>query len=100
MTEVEVGAWVSEAALWTQWTHVGRCCAQANSELAVVGAESLMKVVRSRRAVGQMSRTYAKNFHANLVASTPPHSPWPSDVSSTHFTDLIPAQVGCGLLDS
>jgi hypothetical protein len=69
---VQQGQWLSEAALWCDWRHVGTaevdrapCC-----EILRIGADSLMRFMRSRRgAVGQLSWAYARSFHALLSAS-------------------------------
>lgn len=99
-TAVGVGSWVSEAAWWTRWTHVGRLTAHQATQLLVVEAKGVFKVAESRPVIIGIAKTYARMFHSHLVASTPPHAPWPNDLHlEIHPADFVDVRVGIRLLD-
>jgi len=79
--DVTSPAWLCEAALWSEWFHVGRMEAMSPCHLLTVSADGLVKTVQRKDSVAQVTRHYAKSYHSRLVAAVPPHAPtWPSDV--------------------
>merc|ERR1712113_33536 len=100
VTAVEEGAWVSEAALWSHWIHVGKLEAEAGCQLMTVSATDLLQILPRRTLIGYMSRYYGRSFHVRLINATPPHASWPSDllVSFCNPVDLLPQEMGLGIL--
>lgn len=94
------GTWISEPALWLQWTHVGHLTAQGPSEMIMVVASELVAVLEAHHVIDVITRTYAKNYYARVIAAMPPHANWPDDlqVAHTDFTDLMSRDVSMELL--
>lgn len=97
---VELGTWISEAALWMQWVHIGRLTAQRPCGFLVVAAERIPEVLANYPVVGHIVRTYAQNYHWRVVTAEPPHAQWPTDlmVEFTDISDLLFADYGLDLL--
>lgn len=74
------GAWVSEAALWTQWTHVGMLEAVTVCELLVLNAQQVAEAFSHSNHTRQVASEYGRAFHARLQTSKPPYADWPNDV--------------------
>jgi len=85
--------WLSEAALWSYWIHVGTAEAAAQSQLLVVLAEGLLEAIAMRHIARDITLAYAKQFHRRIVTATPPQTTWPTDtqVPFTDYGDLVQA---------
>merc|ERR550534_1287927 len=49
--EVSAGSWLSEAALWVKWFHVGKAAAKTNSVLTVLSVPALFSVLQEYAAL-------------------------------------------------
>merc|ERR1719336_3001176 len=88
-----------EAALWSQWIHVGTLVGTKACHLLALSASGLLKVLHDHKFIGALTAQYGKNFHVRVTSAVPPHSPWPTDLK-VHFTDvgdLLSQTVGIGL---
>jgi len=61
-TSVGCGVWMSEAVLWTQWTHLGHLTAQKHSEMLLLGAETFCRLVLSHSEYRVLAKRYAQRF--------------------------------------
>jgi hypothetical protein len=85
-TDVVCGSWLSEAALWSQWLHVGTATQEQSGEAIVVNAHEIPDASYCSVNVTAVTREYCIQFHRRLISATPPHTEWPSDVE-VPFTD-------------
>jgi len=89
-THVLQGRWLAEAALWTHWIHVG--CAEATlpSEILVVSADGLAKVLLKHRILLEVIAEYGKKYHGRVTSARPPGA-WPTDlhVPYSDFEDIV-----------
>lgn len=82
--KVGPGDWLSEAALWCQWRHVG--CAEVRSATApcevllLKAAELIPTLKRGSGLVEQVFWAYARSFHSFLQQCMPPHFDFPNDL--------------------
>jgi len=99
-TEVQQGVWLCEAALWTDWEHVGMLEARVSCQLLSVNATGLLRVLQRHATVSAMTKSYGRNFHTRLVSARPPHAEWPTDlhVPYTIPSELLSQHVGIALL--
>jgi len=69
---VSVGAWCSEASLWTDWAHVGWLQAAENSEVFFVTKDKFTKATTRREHMLSCSRQYGSRFveHLNQQSRT------------------------------
>merc|ERR1712012_1197794 len=81
---VVAGAWVSEAALWSHWTHVGTLEASRACELLSLRAEVFTETMDHHGFVRHINRDYARIFHSRLQAAKPPGKEWPTDLVVPH----------------
>lgn len=90
-TEVEEHTWFCEAALWTQWIHVGRVVAVSSSQLTIVSVEDAVKALHKERVARDVSVAYGTQFHKCVCNAKPPSSFWPTDlfVPSSDFGDVV-----------
>jgi len=90
-TPVSQGRWLSEAALWSHWIHVGTTKAHLPSEVLVVPAEGVMHMLKRNRDVLQITLEYGRQFHRRIVAARPPEASWPNDleIPCTEYGDLV-----------
>ena len=100
LTPVTEGVWIAEAALWTEWTHVGKLAAGDAGQLLTVDAWNLEDLLSSFTHIAQVMRHYAREFCVRLQAASPPFSPWPSDllVPGADPDHMLSEQAYCGLL--
>jgi len=93
LVDVTKGEALAEAALWVQWTHVGQCDASSMCEVVEVSETQLSLVVRRHHALHHIAWAYCQTFHARVIASCPPHAPWPTDlhVPFTSFREIVMA---------
>jgi hypothetical protein len=78
--KVPKGAWISAAALWCQWIHVGQAVAHTTTELMWVNAEGVFNTMTRHSLVHDISLRYARSFQQRLFAAEPPHANYPSDI--------------------
>lgn len=93
--------WLSEAALWSHWVHVGDLSAETASQVMVVSAEKLWDVVSKYPEVAAETAQYATNFHDRIKTAKPPHAVWADDLQIEPQMDaheLLTEHVGIGLL--
>jgi hypothetical protein len=83
--DAESGAWISEAALWCHWRHMG--CAEAQGrkgaaccEVLLLKSADLMPILTRSGLIGQLAWAYARSFHHFLQNFTPPICDWPNDL--------------------
>jgi len=90
-TRIVGGTWLCEAALWTNWVHVGSAYANDPSQVMEVDSERLVKSLRKHRLIDTLMQAYAHIFHDHLTKAKPPEANWPSDVSidNTDFGDIV-----------
>ncbi|CAK0878083.1 unnamed protein product [Prorocentrum cordatum] len=82
--EAKAGTWLSEAALWCHWRHMGSAEAQGRRggccEALLLRTAPLMPLLTRRGLIGQLAWAYARSFHHFLQNSTPPLCDWPNDL--------------------
>jgi len=98
--DVDAGAWVCEAALWSDWTHVGKLEAETQVKVFKLSYEELASILEVLKMVSMVTRSYARSFYLRLTTACPPHSDWPTDLGLpfTSAADLLSKDVGVGLL--
>ncbi|CAK0899203.1 unnamed protein product, partial [Prorocentrum cordatum] len=89
--DICAGAWLCEAALWTQWAHVGSADAVEASDVLVISTQALLRELLKNSVIATIVREYGRQFHARLIASSPPCSAWPTDkeIPFTDFGELV-----------
>lgn len=89
--EIEKGQWISEAALWSNWIHVGTASALLNSELVEIRVQDMWEYMQMAMPVVELAKDYGRKFHKRIQMAGPPHSRWPDDlqVPATSWTDLV-----------
>jgi len=96
------GTWISEAALWCLWNHVGAMEANdVKCHLLSINAVAMLRMLQEFPTVRRLTQQYAKNYHSYLTSSGPPHSAWPTDLHVPFTEDvamLLSQHVGLGLL--
>lgn len=82
---------LAEAALWSQWIHVGTCMGVTLCQLLLLQALVLAQVVVKNRMIGEIVQEYGRHFHRRLASAVPPNSAWPNDlkVPFTDYEDLV-----------
>jgi len=90
-TVVPRGAWLCEAALWSEWIHVGSAEASNPSQLLVVEADKVICAAAKHRFILELTLQYGRQFHRCVVSGKPPHSVWPDDlhVPYTEWPDVV-----------
>jgi len=84
--------WVSEAALWTLWDHLGYLEALSDCQLVAVKAAKFSEVVSQNAATWSSAQKYAKRFVEELN-KVEKHKL--SDVLERNITFLSASEVGC-----
>lgn len=99
---VKEGTWVAEAALWTEWTYVGKLTAQCACHLLTMDAAKVQGTLSQFGHVIDLTRTYAREFCLRLRSAAPPFSSWPNDlyVPGADPGNLLSGQAYSGLLTS
>lgn len=97
-TEVHQEAWISDAALWAEWTHVGGLVADTQCQLLVLDAKGIAEVMLTNSSISSLTTSYARSFHAQLVAAKPPFASYPTDihVPNTDAGELLSRHVSQG----
>mmetsp|Transcript_13362 Transcript_13362/g.31321 ORF Transcript_13362/g.31321 Transcript_13362/m.31321 type:complete len:1132 (+) Transcript_13362:28-3423(+) len=87
------GTWIAECALWTHWVYVGITKAEEASQLCVVDAGVVSRMIMMAGPVADMGYDYRRIYHSRLVEAGPPYSPWPTDLSVPYadFADIAMA---------
>lgn len=85
------GQCLCEAALWSQWIHVGMCEAVADSAVLRLHADSFAQVVGAHRGVRDLTLVYGQNFCERMKKLKAPRTSWPTDleVPSTEYSELV-----------
>jgi len=85
------GTWLCEAALWSEWIHVGTAVAKQRSTLALLKAEELLKVCSEHAVVKTIVTSYSESFHSKIVHAVPPEESWPNDleVPNTSLAQIV-----------
>lgn len=63
---MEKGEWCSEAALWTEWHHVGTLTAFTVCDMVGVSAEKFAEITTGHKEVEMMCSKYAQAYVKNL----------------------------------
>lgn len=90
-TDVGPGSWLSEAALFSLWMHVGNAYAKLSSRLLIINATALSKtILRRDPVIHAIAIEYGREFHRRITLSSPPNA-WPNDlvVPSTDYCDIV-----------
>jgi hypothetical protein len=66
--DVEVGGWISEMVLWTNWIHRGTLFATCFSELCEIDSQLFQKQVQLRDDIYEVSCRYAQRYVQRLVS--------------------------------
>jgi len=92
--QAETGSWLSEAALWCHWRHMG--CAEAKDpagagccEVLFLQADALIPILTKRGLIGQLAWAYARGFLHFLQKSAPPLCDWPNDLDLPFGADEV-----------
>jgi len=89
-TLVEKGSWLSESALWVQWSHVGTATVQEACQLVAISAAGLQTALQGHSQVQKIVVAYCKQFHERVVAAVPPGKyPTDLDVPRTEWEDIV-----------
>jgi len=81
------GEWLSWAAMWSHWFHVGQAQMLQTSEVLTVDVVVMMKCVDTCGDLTNFFQQYSLAFHRRLVSAVPPAAVWPTDLS-VPFTDF------------
>jgi len=91
---VDLNQWLCEAALWTQWAHVGTATARSPCQVLSLSGSAMMALLTKHAkylSVAEVASEYCRAFHRRIVAARPPHTSWPNDleVPFTEYSDLV-----------
>merc|ERR1711920_478330 len=91
VTPVHPGTLLCEAALWTEWIHVGRAEATTACELLEIHGERLVESVGRDMIIMDIANEYCIHFHRRVMSAGPPHAAWPNDldVPFSDYCDLV-----------
>lgn len=97
---VPTGSWISEAALWSHWIHVGKLVVKRNAKFLKVSAVAISKVTKAHPIIGRITKLYSQNYHIRIVTSMPPLGVYPDDlhVPQTGVNELLSSQFSMGFL--
>jgi len=87
---VDAGSWVSEAALWVEWTHTGRLESVGESRIFIIDAERMWNALPNP-GLRAFAAQYAVEFHRRVVSAKPPLASYPSDLE-------VPYADFCGIV--
>mmetsp|Transcript_43119 Transcript_43119/g.101275 ORF Transcript_43119/g.101275 Transcript_43119/m.101275 type:complete len:858 (+) Transcript_43119:1-2574(+) len=92
--------WISEAALWVHWQHVGKLEAEGSCHLMLLNATEMLQALTKFPDIAAVTRAYGREYHLRIIAAKPPHSNWPSDlhVPFTSPSDLMSDKFSLELL--
>jgi len=88
---VREGTWMCEAALWTEWIHVGRAEATTRAKLLSISAAGLLEALSRHRMVRDIALDYSKLYHSRIVSASPSGNMSLTDleVPFTGWDDLV-----------
>lgn len=89
--QVQMGQWICEAALWVEWTCVGKAETSASCQLLAVNSEALLRCLSDDPVLRHLAAEYGRQFHKRVTSARPPHTTWPTDleVPFTDYLDLV-----------
>mmetsp|Transcript_75927 Transcript_75927/g.180497 ORF Transcript_75927/g.180497 Transcript_75927/m.180497 type:complete len:1076 (-) Transcript_75927:92-3319(-) len=79
-TFAEKDSWISEAALWTHWTHVGTVEASTVTELMRINASEMVSILQKNQVVFLLAADYCRAFANKVTTAMPPVADWPNDL--------------------
>lgn len=85
-THVFRDRWLCEAALWSEWIHVGTAEARDPCQLLVIEADKVIRAAAKHRFILELTLQYGRQYHKCVVSAKPPNAAWPDDLS-VPFTD-------------
>jgi len=90
-TIVEPKSWMCEAALWVDWTHVGKAESTSECSLLSIEAMALSECLQQDFIIREVAMEYCRQFHKRVRSACPPHADYPTDlhVPFTDFPDLV-----------
>lgn len=90
---VQTNRVICEAALWTQWKHVGTLEACTSTELLVLNANAVGEVLQLNEHARIIACEYSRAYTTRLQNSCEPYSEFPTDlhVPYTSFQEIIPS---------
>jgi len=85
------GDWLSWAALWSHWHHVGQAQVGPASEVLTLDVVAVMQCVGKGGDLTNFFHQYSLAFHRRLVSAVPPAAAFPNDlfVPFTDFGEII-----------
>ena len=86
---VDPGSWVSEDALWTEWTHVGMLEATQQCDFLYTRQEGLLQTIGRHSALRRATCEYAQPFRSCIVSSSADHWPTDLEVPGTDFEEIL-----------
>jgi len=88
---VSTERWLCEAALWSEWIHVGLAAAITPCNLVTIQADKCAELCVKHQVVGGFYQEFCRGYHSRIISAKPPAAPWPTDleVPFTEFTDII-----------
>jgi len=101
---IDVGVWISEAVLWTDWSHVGELLTQEEGQLFALEAAGFSMMVSSHSKYFEIARHYARNFVTELnkavtnlsdIPKQQPRTPW---IDSTFSSQASSSEACCACL--
>merc|ERR1712187_163044 len=105
---VKPGGWLGEAALWTDWVHVGTATAVLNSEVLSVNSDSFSEVTTTHRRVLRQTAHYARiifrkineyfeerSFLSDLLDSSEEDEDIVDEAAAIAFKELLEATMNC-----
>eukprot|EP00930_Biecheleria_cincta_P000732 TRINITY_DN10173_c0_g2_i1.p1 TRINITY_DN10173_c0_g2~~TRINITY_DN10173_c0_g2_i1.p1 ORF type:complete len:1024 (-),score=158.17 TRINITY_DN10173_c0_g2_i1:89-3088(-) len=100
--DVDKGKWISEAALWTHWEHVGTMEAINQSQVLAIRPEVIQSALREHPRLTEHTVEYCNAFKDCLDMACPPHSSHPDDldIPHCHGSDLLGSTSSIALLNS
>jgi len=90
---VNAGGWVSEAALWVHWVHVGLMEAVSASDAIAVSVGNFEKVVVSSPECARVFRSFAEAYHTRILQACLHGEDSPTDLEmpSCGFEAILPS---------
>mmetsp|Transcript_115926 Transcript_115926/g.368640 ORF Transcript_115926/g.368640 Transcript_115926/m.368640 type:complete len:722 (-) Transcript_115926:474-2639(-) len=88
---VDRDAWVSEAALWCHWLHVGTVECLSPCKVMTLDLAEFVKAVQKHRKFRAVVAEYSRQFTLRVSSAGPPSTSWPTDLSValTDFGHLL-----------
>mmetsp|Transcript_21363 Transcript_21363/g.49666 ORF Transcript_21363/g.49666 Transcript_21363/m.49666 type:complete len:1070 (-) Transcript_21363:28-3237(-) len=85
------GNMLCEAALWSEWIHVGKAMASMVCRVLWIDGDSLVESLKMNGIMGSIVQQYAQQFHRRIISASPPRADYPSDmlIPYTDFEDLV-----------